>query len=297
MKWSRSWDLILVIAEINIENLRLITLAYLERKNEQVSAELSRLTESVASLEKEYQSFVAEESPLNKAERERNIYANDIEKFKKFMSHLLIKKQKFIESIERSVVELAEIEKELAEAELQRANLQAQVDAQDIRPEDIDKMNDEKEILCKTIETLNQAKEEASKIFWDREVQVQKKLDAVEKLVQEYNFSCEKSGLIPVEAHSSQGIRFELTFNQHALRPDQMLDLDIKEHIQANLLRLRDGYNKTILETQSTILEMQETLDRLTEVINDKVEELKELEERIRKLNQQYNEDKEVRQG
>ncbi len=186
------------------------------------------------------------------------------------------------------------LEHELADAELQRAGLQAQVDAQDVRPEDIDKMNDEKEILCKTMETLNQAKEEASKIFWDREVQVQKRLDAVEKLVQEFNFCCEKSGLIPVEAHSSQGIRFELTFNQHALKPDQMLDLDIKEHIQASLLKLRDGYNRTIHETQTIILEMQETLDRLTEVINDKVEELKGLEERIRKLNQQYNEDKEV---
>lgn len=182
----------------------------------------------------------------------------------------------------------------MAEAELQRASLQAQVDAQDIRPEDIDKMNDEKEILCKTIETLNQAKEEASKIFWDREVQVQKKLDAVEKLVQEYNYSCEKAGLIPIEAHSSQGIKFELTFNQHALRPDQMLDLDLKEHIQASLLKLRDGYNRTIHETQSAILELQETLDRVTEVINDKVEEVKSLEDRIRKLNHQYAEDKEV---
>jgi hypothetical protein len=40
-------------------------------------------------------------------------------------------------------------------------------------------MNADKEILVKTIESLNLAKEEASKIFWDREVQVQKKLDSV----------------------------------------------------------------------------------------------------------------------
>jgi kinetochore protein NDC80 len=186
------------------------------------------------------------------------------------------------------------LEKELADAELQRASLQAQVDAQDIRPEDIDKMNADKEILVKTIETLNQAKEEASRIFWDREVQVQKKLDAVEKLVQEYNYGGEKSGLIPVEAHSSGGIQFELYFNQHALRIDQMFNLDIKEHIQGSLLKLRDGYNKTIHETQSAILELQETLDRLTEIINDKVEELKGLEDKIRKINQQYSEDKEV---
>lgn len=264
-----------------------------EQKNAIVSAELQRLSESVAVLEKEYQSFVSEESPLNKAEREKNIYANDIEKFKKFMFHLAAKKQKFIESIERYVVELQDLEKELADAELQRASLQGQVDAQDIRPEDIDKMNAEKEMLCKTMETLNQAKEEASKIFWEREVQVQKRMDAVEKLIQEYNFSGEKSGLIPIEAHNSQGIKFELNFNQHAIRTDQMIDLDIKEHIQLNLLALRDGYNKTIHETQSAILELQETMDRLSEVTNDKIEDLKGLEDKIRKINQQYNEDRE----
>lgn len=264
-----------------------------EQKNAIVSSDLTRLSESVSILEKEYQSFVSEESPLNKAEREKNIYANDIEKFKKFMAHLAAKKQKFIESIERSVVELQDLEKELADSELQRASLQGQVDAQDIRPEDIDKMNAEKEMLCKTMETLNQAKEEASKIFWEREVQVQKRMDAVEKLVQEYNYSGERSGLIPVEAHNSQGIKFELTFNQHAIRSDQMIDLDIKEHIQANLLLLRDGYNKTILETQSAILQLQETMDRLSELTNDKIEELKGLEDKIRKINHQYTENRE----
>ena len=264
-----------------------------EQKNSIVSADLSRLEESLANLEKEYQSFVSEESPLNKAEREKTIYANDIEKFKKFMIHLVAKKQKFIESIDRSVIELQDLEKELADYESQRIILQGQVDAQDIRPEDIDKMNAEKETLCKTMDTLNQAKEEASKIFWEREVQVQKRMDAVEKLIQEYNYCGEKSGLIPIEAHNSQGLKFELTFNQHAIRSDQMIDLDIKEHIQANLLVLRDGYNKTIHTTQSAILELQETMDRLSEVTNDKVEDLKGLEDKIRKINQQFTEDRE----
>ena len=49
-----------------------------EQKNSIVSVDLNRLNESVTGLEKEYQSFVSEESPLNKAEREKNIYANDI---------------------------------------------------------------------------------------------------------------------------------------------------------------------------------------------------------------------------
>lgn len=71
------------------------------------------------------------------------------------------------------------VERELEEIELQRASLQAQVDAQDICPEDIDRMNADKDQLVRTLDSLSQAKEDASKVFWDRELQVQKKLDIV----------------------------------------------------------------------------------------------------------------------
>jgi kinetochore protein NDC80 len=156
--------------------------ANFEKRNEHTLAEAADLSQQVDSLDAEYQKLTKEEPPLAKAQREKGIYLSDIEKFKKFISHLTVKKQKFIESIERFEEDVGLIEKELGEFELQRAALQAQVDAQDICPEDIDRMNADKDQLIRTLESLNQNKEETSKIFWDRELQVQKRLDNVQML-------------------------------------------------------------------------------------------------------------------
>lgn len=48
-------------------------------------------------------------------------------------------------------------------------------------------MNNEKDILAKNLETIVNAKEEASRQFWERELITQKQLDQVEKLLQEYS--------------------------------------------------------------------------------------------------------------
>ncbi len=123
------------------------------------------------------------------------------------------------------------VDKELQDIELQRASLQAQVEAQDICPEDIDRMNADKDQLVKTLESITLAKDEASKIFWDRELQVQKRLDAVEKAVQNYNFICERIGLIPKDAAFANGHDFEIVFNPHASKPDGLLSSDMKHSI------------------------------------------------------------------
>ncbi len=72
-----------------------------ERKNENILAETSELSRIVEQLEVELAALSKEELPLAKVQREKSIYLGDIEKFKKFISHLNMKKQKFFESIER----------------------------------------------------------------------------------------------------------------------------------------------------------------------------------------------------
>lgn len=63
--------------------------------------------------------------------------------------------------------------------EIERSALAAQVEAQSINPEDIDRMNADKDMLVKTLDSLNQSKEELARLFWEREMAMQKKLDSV----------------------------------------------------------------------------------------------------------------------
>lgn len=185
------------------------------------------------------------------------------------------------------------VEQELNEAELQRAGLQAQVDAQDICPEDIDRMNADKDQLVRTLEALSQAKEEASRVFWDRELQVQKRLDTVEKLVQEYNYTAERLALIPADACNAGGHDFELVFNAHASRLDGLLTTDPKQVILPLLGSMREECHAAIHQAQDRLMSLQEGLDRLSEALVDKQEEVTQAEEKIKRIVQSYLTDKE----
>lgn len=268
--------------------------ASFERRNEVVYREVEQLSQVVAQQEAEYQSLITGEPPLAKAQREHAVYLSDIEKFKKFISHLEVKRGKFDEAIRTTHDEIAASERELEELELARASLQAQVDAQDICPEDIDKMNADKEQLVKMLESLNQAREEANRVFWEREMLVQKKLDAVEKLVQEYNFSGEQLAIIPKEASNAKGQSLELCFNPHATRLDQLVNLDIRTEIHPALASLRDECHGMIHQAQDQLLSLQEALDKLNEACNDKIEELRLNEKRVERIVQSYLEEKEA---
>lgn len=165
--------------------------------------------------------------------------------------------------------------------------MQAQVDAQDICPEDIDRMNADKEQLLRTLESLASAKDEASRVFWDRELQVQKHLDTVEKAVQEYTFVCERIGLLPAQAET-----FELSFNPHAARPDALLNIDMA-NVLARLGNLREEHNANIHAAQDKLLGLQESLDRLTETLTDKQDSVIHSEDKLQRMVQSYLADKE----
>lgn len=268
-----------------------------ERRNESTYREVEGLLESVRDQETEYKSLTTEESPLTKAQREHTVLVSDIEKFKKFIAHLEVKRTKFQEAISGTLQEIRSYEAELEELEILRSSLQAQVDAQDICPEDIDRMNSDKDILLKNLESLTAAKEEASKVFWERELLVQKKLDAVEKLIQEYNHLGELLAVIPKEAANAKGLALELLFNPHATRPDELINLNIGGTIHPALAALRDECHALIHQAQDQLLSLQEVLDRLNESCTDKIEELRTNEKRIERIIQMYVEEKQTFAG
>lgn len=169
-------------------------------KNERILNDIEERAIRIEALNTEYNSLIGDISPLEKVEKDKLTYSQDIEKFSKFIEHLHLRKSKFIENISRLEEEiniagkavLLIIENELKTIDDARADLQRQIDAQDISPEDIDRMNSEKELLSKNLESLIAAKEEASKIFWDKELAAQKQLDIVEKLLLEYSQAVER---------------------------------------------------------------------------------------------------------
>lgn len=267
--------------------------ANFEKQNENVLQEIEDLRTKINELECEYQNLASEERPLIRSQRELGIYQADIEKFRKFIAHLELKKDKFHESIAAGRTELLEIESALSEAEGQRATLQAQVDAQAISVEEIDKLNEEREALQRTLESLQQAKEEATRLCWDRELALQKRIDDVEKLVNQYGHKTEQLGLVATDSDNLHGRISSLQFNPNTNKADELLTPNLREVALPSLHQFRGEILAKLHDLQTELLSVQENLDKLKENYQDRAEELQRQEKKLEKLTNTYTELKE----
>lgn len=172
--------------------------------------------------------------------------------------------------------------------------MQAQVDAQQISPADVDRMTSEREQLSKSLDAVNAKIEAVSNTAWEREIAVQKKLDAVERILQDYHSLGYRLGLIPRTAPNAKGINFELEINPGAPRPENMLSVDLRGVIRPALITLRRETTEQVHERQDEALSLQETLDKLEESVVDRKDELEGNEGRVNSLVEQYNEVKEA---
>ena len=188
-----------------------------DQRNESALGEVHELVQRVKDIEVSA-AEISDDTPLVRAQRESQTYASDIEKFKKFIEHLDVRRQKFFEVIQSLEQDIAQAESEHKESEELKAGYQAQVDAQPVCPEDIDKMNSEKEQLLKNLEALSRMKEEASKLFWEREVEVQKRMDLVSTfgLTDSWRNSCSSTTVCASASAWSPGrprMRWTLTWS------------------------------------------------------------------------------------
>jgi kinetochore protein NDC80 len=189
---------------------------------------LSELQEWAAKLDKleGTATEMNEEPPLARLQREAEVYASDREKFKTFIDHLDLRKQKFVDVITSLEQDMIAAGQEYHETELLKSGFETQVKAQPICPEDIDSMNSERESSIKSLDALSRLKEEAAKLFWEREVECQKRLDSLEKLMAEYNMLTERLGIVPKEASNAMGHDLELSLQPNSHR---VVDKDLQD--------------------------------------------------------------------
>ncbi|KAK9767830.1 kinetochore-associated Ndc80 complex subunit ndc80, variant 2 [Basidiobolus ranarum] len=278
----------------NYEDMEHDLTIHFEQKLENVETEISRLNKEIDQLKAEHEGYVSVESPLIAAQKEHDILKSDTEKFTEYLNHLQSKKEKIKEANVTLDGEVHSKEQEFAQLEEEKATLQKQVDEQEISMTDVERMNAERNQLSKNVNTANMRLEEINKTSWEKEIETQKKLDDVERVIQEFNSFAYKLGLIPSESPYANGIEFDIKLNQHATRVEDMVSVDIKNVIRPALMELRSNLNSSLHHTEDEAIVLQENLDRLTEIVGDKIEEHRSMENRIQKLVTQYQDEKEV---
>lgn len=252
-------------------------------------------------------------------EQEKNTLLSDKEKFVQYIAHLENKSKKLKELNARIREELVEkgasdnvswliVENELERSQVEKQQLQAQVEAQPISPADVDRMTAEREKLVQGLEQMSAKLDDARKVAWEKELTAQKKVESIERLINSYNTLGYRIGIIPASAPHANGVVFELDFNVQAavggdregmgmpsqVRPDQLINRDLRHEIRSALMRLRERLGGEVHKKQDEAIQLQEQLDRVCESLVDKKDELESLEAKVNGAMEQYSEIKDV---
>ncbi|RUO95398.1 hypothetical protein BC936DRAFT_144155, partial [Jimgerdemannia flammicorona] len=289
LRWTQNWRTISVSGDV-IEELTLVraclrrtgfcsllikiyvSLERTDRKNEYMVQEIDRLSKENASMEQELAVLNSTKSPLIALESERKILMSDKEKFIQHNQHLDMKAQKLIELNAKISDELQirgllllmlpfiGVDAEFTKLIQEKTQLQAQVDAQEISPADVDRMTAEREQLAKNLETTQAKIDEIQRQFWEKEITCNKKRDIVgiardsegmrsnrmwfsrwklsidnlfvEKAIQDYNALAYRIGLVPSTSPYAEGINFEIEFSPNATRPENMISVDLRNVVK-----------------------------------------------------------------
>ena len=265
-----------------------------DKKNELIIKEIQKLKKELNSLEKELQQLIGNDSPLIQISAEKERLVNEEQELKETIRTCETSQQKFHDSILALGADLDMLESECINMKNEKEQMQHCVDSQEISPADVDRMNSERDQLVKALSTTSQKMDTFNSDIWEKEIQIQKKMDLLEKLVQNYNSRAFKLEVLGSEIPEFGQVKHELELHIHAARPEKMVSVDLKNAAKPTFNNLKIKFNNQLHKYEDDKIAIQEALDAMHWSIAQKTEELADIESQIQILSERYKEEKEV---
>ncbi|KAH9483757.1 putative kinetochore protein NDC80 [Psilocybe cubensis] len=259
-----------------------------QKRNERIQAELDEQTEKLNLAKAEYNKLKASATQVADLVTRNEQLQKDCGKLKKILERYEVRRDKLIEQIAFEKAELnrgAEILNEL-KAELNK--LTETVKAQNLTPEEVIKMNTDREMLTRNLEDLKQKIAETHKTVMSLEVKVTNRAAAVEEALDAYTNLLSSLGLFPNPPEPWQDVDLTLELNSASSNPQQLLvGLDIRKVIRPTLSSVAEAkrLERAALENES--VKVSNELDQYTTECKNLDYELCELEKKASNLNDQ----------
>ncbi|ANB15685.1 Ndc80p [Sugiyamaella lignohabitans] len=260
--------------------------------SESVQASIQEAEEEIELIRKRYQDLRKEADNFESLEKKGQALESDLVKFKDYIDAMETRKAKWTAIIDRLTLELENAGKELRVIQEEKASLQDQIAAQGLTPNDIDRMNAEREKLIKSLEQLESRQEEMTKQMNESELLTQNAFDEMETQLQKYHKDLYKVG-IDDSGFQIPSTLFDTAFADENLgkRVDQVLQgIDLRNSIRPMLQRYRQEISERIHQSHDESIRLQEQLDRTSEGLNEKRDQVETLEAKLNANNITYNE-------
>ncbi|UOH82478.1 hypothetical protein LQV05_005180 [Cryptococcus neoformans] len=255
-------------------------------------AECEKLEREIQKRNVEIQQLHAQEPPLKKLEDEYVQLMSDKNKFISFLDQQGQKIEKIrlrISKVKEAVIG-QEAELEARQSEL--ARIEQAVAAQNLTPDEVQRMNHERDSLTRSLEDLRNKISEASQFAYDQEMVVTKSMDRFEGLLTDYNSLAHQIGLLDssLDVPSlAADVNYNLDIDLGAEELEEMKAVGVRMRsiIWQALQTCRETFRQEALGLGNGTIALEDEFDKLGQSVERQKEEVGNLEVRLKIVHNQ----------
>ncbi|ORY22449.1 HEC/Ndc80p family-domain-containing protein [Naematelia encephala] len=258
--------------------------------------ECERLETDIQKRTVELQQLQAAEPPLKRVEQEYIQLMGDKSKFIAFIKLHEQKAEKMRIGNERARAAISDHERQLDAIRVELANTEAAVAAQNLSPDEVQRMNNDRETLSRHLDELRGKIAEASQFAYDQEMQVTKSMDRFDQLLQDYTALGHQIGVIaPLSDAPSLGpggvdYSIDLDLGVEDLNEVQVSGRRMRSTLWPALQVYGEGFRKQALEMDNASIALDDQLDRLAQAVERQKEEVANREMKLKVSHEQAEE-------
>lgn len=265
-----------------------------ENKNVDINAQREALERENAALQREIEEVENRRQYLPQLQEKKRDYEADKGKFETLIDQLY----KHKESLETKVSSRkAELDKLLSNSALVQEDitaLRAKIASQELSPEDVRRMLEEKEHLQDSLRTASDNNSVMAKRVWETETLLREKVTSLEDLNREYTMLAEDLELLPATARNAQGRDISLHIDIRAKKRSDLLQSDVRGMIQPFLQQLKLEVNASTAELQGDAMAIADDIEEVEVQAAKLREEQTVVESKLRRVEEAYRREKEA---
>ncbi|KAF8162993.1 HEC/Ndc80p family-domain-containing protein [Crassisporium funariophilum] len=257
------------------------------RKNERVQTELDEQTKLLNQAQADYSKLKTSAPSINDLRKQNELFQKDSEKLKKILQQYEGRRRKLIEQIAFEQAELAFAGAHLNNLRTTLDGLEETVKAQNLTPEEVIRMNTDRETLTRNLEDLKQKIGETHKAVMTLEVNVTNRAAAAEEALDAYTNLLSSLELFPPLPEPWQDVDLTLELNSASSNAQQLLaGSDIRKIIKPTLSSVAETKRLERAALESERIKVDNELDQLTTECENLDYEIAEVEKKVVNLNE-----------
>ncbi len=289
----RGYDFYLTNRDEQYQQVEEQYIASFENQNVLVRDQIENLEQKITLITNEIELIKQRSAYLPELDKKRkdlqqevNRMSNLVEDRTKHMLDLQVKKQEKMDEFDKLQLQMTLVSKDIAV-------LKHRIAHQEISPEDVANMMQEKERLEEAHRVASEHRQNMQKRIWELEMALRDKVQLLEDTVRAYHTIAEDLKMVPATARNARGEDLSIEIDTRAKRREGLLKTAVKVQIVPKLQDVREELKQMSLQLRSEIIDEKETFEELKTSKAQLTELANTLETKLKRIDLVYKREKE----